>query len=66
MQKLSYEPVYDSLDINRENIYFLKFNDDYSQRKQPYSLITFYNSDNNNIIYNIHTYFGQRRIEIIL
>ena len=62
--KLSYEPVYDSLDINRENIYFLKFNDDYSQRKQPYSLITFYNSDNNNIIYNIHTYVGQGRIEI--
>ena len=62
--KLSHEPVYDSLDINRENIYFLKYNDKYSQRKQPYSLISFYNSDNNNIIYNIHTYVGQGRIEI--
>ena len=62
--KLSYKPIYGSLDVNRENIYFLKYDDNYSKRKQPYSLISFYNSENNNIIYNIHSYIGQGRIEI--
>ena len=62
--KLSYEEVYDYLDVNRENIYFLKFNKNLPKRKQPSSLLSFYNSEDNNIIYNLHSYVGQGRIEI--
>ncbi len=62
--KLSYDAVYDYLDVNRENIYFLKYNKNLPKRKQPSSLLSFYNIENHDIIYNLHSYIGQGRIEI--
>jgi len=61
---LSYDSNYDYMDINRENIYYLKYNDSLNQNEQPQSLFSHYKYGENDLLYDIHTYLGSARINV--
>ena len=63
---LSYESSFAYMDINRENIYYLKYNDSLSDREQPESLLFHYKSEENDLLYDIHVYLGSARINVFV
>ena len=61
---LSYSTIYNYLDRDRENIFYLKFNTSRSMEKQLESIFTFYSYRAEDIIYEIKAYLGMARIKI--
>ena len=61
---LSYQSLYNYLDKDRENIFYLKFNETQGVQKQLDSTFTYYSYKDDDIIYEIKAYIGIARIKI--
>ena len=48
----------------RENIYYLKYNDSLPQKKQPETILAFYSYKDTESIYELHAYLGKAKIHI--
>ena len=48
----------------RENIYYLKYNETLPQKKQPETILAFYSYKDTAIIYEFHAYLGKAKIHI--
>ena len=59
-----YNPLYSYIDPNRENMYYIKYNESLSYQKQLESIINFYASNDESLIYELHAYTGKARIKI--
>ena len=55
---------YKYLTIDRENIFYLRYNESLSQNKQPETILAYYNFKDTDIIYEIHAYIGKAKIHI--
>ena len=53
---------YEYLDYNKENIYYLKYNE--TKEKQEETFLLFYYENKNDLLYNIHTYTGSAKVRI--
>ena len=49
---------------DRENIFYIKYNESLSQNKQPETLLNFFSYKNNDMIYEFHAYLGMAKIHI--
>jgi len=56
--------IFNFLDKDRENIFYLKYNESASEEKQKESIFTFYSSKDEDIIYEIKAYLGMARIKV--
>ena len=61
---LKYKPLYTYIDPNRENIFYIKYNESLSESKQEESIINFYVANDESLIYEFHAYVGKARIKI--
>jgi len=61
---LSYQGLYNYLDKDRENIFYLKFNESQGVHDQLESTFTFYSYKESDIIYEIKAYVGMARIKV--
>ena len=61
---LQYGSTYGFIDPNRENMFYLKYNESESLNKQEESLFSFYAANDESIIYEIHAYLGSARVKI--
>ena len=61
---LSYSSLYSYIDPNRENMFYIKYNESLPFDKQPESIINFYASNDESLIYEFHAYTGKARIRI--
>ena len=61
---LSYNGIFNYLDRDRENIFYLKYNDSESAEKQIESTFTFYSYKDDDIIYEIKAYTGMAKVKI--
>ena len=61
---LTYNGIYNYLDRDRENIFYLKYNNSLNSEKQIESTFTFYSYKDEDIIYEIKAYSGMARIKI--
>ena len=61
---LTYNGLYNYLDRDRENIFYLKYNESASVDKQTESTFTFYSYKEEDIIYELKAYVGMARIKI--
>ena len=61
---LSHQCLFNYLDRDRENIFYLKFNETLGISKQLESTFTFYSYKDEDIIYEIKAYTGMARIKI--
>ena len=53
---------YDYIDYNRENIYYLKYNE--TKEIQDEIFLFFYYDNDNDLLYNIHTYTGSAKVRV--
>ena len=63
---LSYDSHYDYMDLNRENIYYLKFNESLKIKEQPQSLLSHYKSQENDLLFDIKVYLGSARVNVFV
>ena len=61
---LQYNSLYTYIDQNRENMFYIKYNDSLSYEKQPESIINFYSSNDESIIYELYAYTGKARVKV--
>ena len=61
---LQHIPLYSYIDPNRENMYYIKYNESLSYQKQEESILNFYMSNEEDLIYELHAYTGSARIKI--
>ena len=61
---LQHSQLYSYIDPNRENMFYIKYNESLPFEKQQEAIITFYSSNDENLIYEIHAYKGKARIKI--
>ena len=61
---LQYNPLYSYLDPNRENMYYLKYNESLSISNQEESTFTFFSSNDETLIYEFHAYTGKARVRV--
>ena len=61
---LQYHPLYAYIDPNRENMFYIKYNDSLSFEKQHESVINFYASNDESIIYEFHAYTGKAKVKV--
>ena len=61
---LSYQSLFNYLDKDRENIFYLKFNETQGVHNQLDSTFTFYSYKDDDIIYEIKAYVGMARIKV--
>ena len=61
---LSYNGIYNYIDRDRENIFYLKYNESETVEKQTESTFTFYSYKEEDIIYELKAYVGMARIKI--
>ena len=59
-----YHHTFEELNYGRENIFYLKYNQ--SSKEQPENQFHFYKSQENNLLYNIHTYVGKAHVKVFL
>ena len=59
-----YHPIFEELNYGRENIFYLKYNQ--SSKEQPENQFIFYKNQENNLLYNIHTYVGKAHVKVFL
>ena len=61
---LQHSQLYAYIDPDRENMFYIKYNESLPFEKQEESVINFYSANDENIIYEIHAYKGKARIKI--
>ena len=61
---LQHSQLYAYIDPDRENMFYLKYNESLPFEKQQESVINFYSNEEENLIYEIHAYKGKARIKI--
>ena len=61
---LQYSGLYTFIDPNRENMFYLKYNKSLPYFQQENSIINFYSSVDENLIYELHAYVGNARVNI--
>ena len=61
---LTYNGIFNYLDKDRENIFYLKYNNSESADKQIESTFTFYSYKPEDVIYEIKAYLGMARIKV--
>jgi hypothetical protein len=61
---LTYSTLYNYLDRDRENIFYLKYNTSQTVEKQSESIFNFYSYKDEDIIYEIKAYLGMARIKV--
>ena len=61
---LNYDSSYDYLDLGRENIYYVRYNKGINQVNQKELLLSFFNLEEKNIMYTVHSYSGKGNIDI--
>ena len=61
---LSYQGLYNYLDKDRENIFYLKFNETQGITNQKESTFTFFSYKDDDIIYEMKAYTGMARIKV--
>ena len=61
---LQYTPLYSYIDPNRENMFYIKYNESLSSQKQEESIINFFHSNEEDLIYEFHGYTGKAKIKI--
>ena len=61
---LSFQGLYNYLDKDRENIFYLKFNESQGISKQLESTFTYYSYKDEDVIYEIKAYVGMARIKV--
>ena len=61
---LQFESYYGFIDPNRENMFYLKYNESRSYDKQEESIFNFYSTMDESLIYEIHAYMGSARVKI--
>ena len=61
---LQYSGLFTFIDPNRENMFYLKYNDSLPYYKQEESIINFFAGNDESLIYEIHAYVGNARITI--
>ena len=61
---LQYYPLYSYIDPNRENMFYIKYNESLSASKQEESTINFYSSTEEDLLYEFHAYIGKARVKI--
>ena len=61
---LQYGSAYGYIDPNRENMFYIKYNESLSYYKQEESTFNFFASNDESIIYEIHAYLGSARVKI--
>ena len=61
---LQYGSVYSFIDPNRENMFYLKYNESLSYYKQEESTFSFFSSLDESVIYEIHAYIGSARVKV--
>ena len=61
---LSYNGIYNYLDKDRENIFYLKYNNTISAEKQIESIFTFFSYKEEDVIYEVKAYLGMARIKV--
>ncbi len=61
---LQHNPIYTYIDPDRENMYYLKYNESLSYQKQEESILNFYSLTDESLIYEFHAYTGKARIRV--
>ena len=61
---LKYDWKYAYIDPNRENMFYLKYNESRSYYNQEESLFSFYSDFDEALIYEIHAYIGSARVKV--
>ena len=61
---LQYGSTFNFIDPNRENMFYLKYNKSLSYYNQEESLFSFYTSQDESVIYEIHAYIGNARVKV--
>ena len=61
---LQYGSIMSFIDPNRENMFYLKYNQSLSYYNQDESTFTFFASIDESVIYEIHAYMGSARVKI--
>ena len=61
---LSYQGLYNYLDRDRENIFYIKFNETQGISNQLESTFTFYSYKDEDVIYEIKAYTGMARVRV--
>ena len=61
---LQYVPLYSYIGPNRENMFYIKYNDSLPYEKQSESIINFYSFNDESIIYEIHAYTGKAKVKV--
>ena len=61
---LQFSPMIGFIDPNRENMFYIKYNESLSYYKQEESLFGFFSSNDESLIYEIHAYIGSARVTI--
>ena len=57
---LQHSQLYAYIDPDRENMFYLKYNESLPFEKQQESVINFYSNEEENLIYEIHAYKGRQ------
>ena len=52
------------IDPNRENMFYIKYNDTISSSKQEESIFNFFTNLDESVIYEIHAYLGSARVKV--
>ena len=61
---MQYTPLYSYIDPNRENMFYIKYNESLSDKKQEESILNFYCNNAEDLIYEFHAYTGKAKIKV--
>ena len=61
---LQHRPLYSFIDPNRENMFYIKYNESLSSQNQGESTLNFYILNDEDLIYEIHAYTGMAKIRV--
>ena len=61
---LQYSPLYAYIDPNRENMYYIKYNESLSTQNQEESTLNYFSSNDEALIYEFHAYIGEARVRV--
>ena len=61
---LQYDAIMSFIDPNRENMFYLKYNDSLASYNQEESIFNFFSFIDESIIYELHAYMGSARVKI--
>ena len=61
---LKYTPIFSYIDPNRENMFYIKYNDSLSYSKQEESIFNFFGLNDEALIYELHAYIGKAKVKV--